>query len=74
MSPRLVRYQLVAFVLVTVLGIGYAMASYVGLGRVLGIGQYPVSVNLPSAGGLYASAVVTERGVTVGKVDGLHLT
>jgi phospholipid/cholesterol/gamma-HCH transport system substrate-binding protein len=74
MSQKLVRYQLIAFVLVTVLGIGYAMANYVGLGRVLGIGQYQVSVDLPSAGGLYASAVVTERGVTVGKVDGLHLT
>jgi phospholipid/cholesterol/gamma-HCH transport system substrate-binding protein len=74
MSQKLVRYQLIAFVLVTVLGIGYAMADYVGLGRVLGIGQYSVSVNLPSAGGLYANAVVTERGVTVGKVDGLRLT
>ncbi|HEX6521046.1 MAG TPA: MCE family protein [Streptosporangiaceae bacterium] len=74
MSQKLVRYQLIAFVLVTVLGIGYAMANYVGLGRVLGIGQYPVSVDLPSAGGLYANAVVTERGVTVGKVDGLRLT
>ena len=74
MSQKLVRYQLIAFVLVTVLGIGYAMANYVGLGRVLGIGQYPVAVNLPAAGGLYSGAVVTERGVDVGKVDGLHLT
>jgi phospholipid/cholesterol/gamma-HCH transport system substrate-binding protein len=74
MSTKLVRYQLIAFVVVTVLGIGYAMAQYVGLGRTLGVGQYNVSVNLPSAGGLYANAVVTERGVTVGKVDDLHLT
>ena len=71
---RLVRLQLVAFVVVTVLGMGFAMFQYVGLGRILGVGQYPVSVNMPAAAGLYANAVVTERGVTVGKVDDLHLT
>jgi phospholipid/cholesterol/gamma-HCH transport system substrate-binding protein len=71
---KLVRYQLIAFVIVTVLGLSYAMASYVGLGPIFGIGQYQVSVNLPTAGGLYANAIVTERGVAVGKVDDLHLT
>ena len=74
MNQKLVRYQLIAFVIVTVLGMGYAMASYVGLGPILGIGQYHVSVDMQAAGGLYANAVVTERGVTVGKVDGIHLT
>ena len=74
MNAKLVRYQLVAFIIVTVLGLGYAMASYVGLGPIFGIGQYNVSVNLPAAGGLYANAAVTERGVTVGKVDGIHLS
>ena len=74
MGHRLVRYQLIAFFVVTVLGISYAMASYVGLGRIFGVGQYHVTVNLPAAGGLYANAAVTERGVTVGKVNGLHLT
>jgi phospholipid/cholesterol/gamma-HCH transport system substrate-binding protein len=71
---RLVRLQLIAFVVVTVLGMGFAMFQYVGLGRILGVGQYPVSMSMPAAGGLYANAVVTERGVTVGKVDDLHLT
>ncbi|MBO0803621.1 MAG: MCE family protein [Nocardiopsaceae bacterium] len=74
MNQKLVRYQLIAFVLVTVLGIGYAMASYIGLGPILGIGQYHVSVDMPSAGGLYANASVTERGVTVGRVDDVHLS
>lgn len=74
MNQRLVRYQLIAFVIVTVLGIGYAMSSYVGLGPIFGFGQFPVSVNLPAAGGLYANAAVTENGVTVGKVTDLHLT
>jgi phospholipid/cholesterol/gamma-HCH transport system substrate-binding protein len=74
MGSKLVRYQIVAFVVVTVLGVTYAMFNYVGLGKTLGLGQYSVSVDLPSAGGLYANADVTERGVTVGKVKDLHLT
>jgi phospholipid/cholesterol/gamma-HCH transport system substrate-binding protein len=73
-GSKLVRYQLIAFVLVTVLGVTYAMVQYVGLGQILGIGQFPVSVRMPQAGGLYQGAVVTERGVTVGKVTGLHLS
>jgi len=73
-NQKLVRYQLIAFVIVTVLGIGYAMASYVHLGPILGFGQYRVSVDLPSAGGLYSNAAVTQNGVTIGKVDDIHLT
>lgn len=71
MTSRLVRYQVIAFVLVTVLGIGYAMVRYAGLGPVLGLGQYHLSVRLPDTGGLYAGADVTERGVTVGRVDAI---
>lgn len=71
MNSRLVRYQVIAFVLVTVLGVGYAMARYAGLGPILGFGQYHVSVRLPDTGGLYAGADVTERGVTVGRVDAI---
>jgi phospholipid/cholesterol/gamma-HCH transport system substrate-binding protein len=70
---KLVRYQIVAFVIVTVLGVTYAMFQYVGLSQTLGFGQYHVSVDMPAAGGLYANAIVTERGVTVGKVDGLRV-
>jgi phospholipid/cholesterol/gamma-HCH transport system substrate-binding protein len=73
-GSKLVRYQLIAFVLVTVLGVTYAMVQYVGLGRILGIGQFPVSVHMTQAGGLYQGAVVTERGVTVGKVNGIQLS
>ncbi len=73
MTSKLVRYQLIAFVVVTVLGVSYAMLQYVGLPRILGFGQYHVSVAMPAAGGLYANAVVTERGVPVGKVAGIHL-
>jgi phospholipid/cholesterol/gamma-HCH transport system substrate-binding protein len=74
MGSKMVRYQLIAFVLVTVLGVTYAMVRYVGLGQILGIGQFPVAVHMTQAGGLYQGAIVTERGVTVGKVTGIHLS
>ena len=73
MTSKLVRYQLIAFVLVTVLGVTYAMLQYVGLPRIMGFGQYRLSVAMPAAGGLYPNAVVTERGVPVGTVRGIRL-
>lgn len=73
MTSKLVRYQLIAFAVVTVLGVTYAMLAYVGLPRLLGFGQYRLSVAMPASGGLYANAIVTERGVPVGKVTGIRL-
>ena len=73
MTTKLVRYQLIAFVVVTVLGVTYAMLQYVGLPRILGFGQYRLSVAMPAAGGLYANAIVTERGVPVGTVRDVRL-
>lgn len=73
MGSKLVRYQLIAFVLVTVLGISYAMTQYFGLERILGFGQYRVSVAMPDTGGLYAGADVTEEGVTVGRVQSVDV-
>jgi phospholipid/cholesterol/gamma-HCH transport system substrate-binding protein len=70
---KLVRYQLIAFLLVTVLGITFAMTQYVGLPRLLGFGQFHVSVEMPDTGGLYQGAIVTERGITVGKVSSVGL-
>lgn len=73
MTSKLVRYQLIAFIVVTALGVTYAMLQYAGLPRILGFGQYRVSVAMPAAGGLYANAVVTERGVPVGRVTDIRL-
>jgi phospholipid/cholesterol/gamma-HCH transport system substrate-binding protein len=72
-TSKLVRYQLIAFVLVTVLGVTFAMLQYAGLPRLLGFGQYRVSLAMPATGGLYTGAVVTERGVPVGRVRGIHV-
>ncbi len=41
---------------------------------VFGVGRYTVQVELPESGNLYASANVTYRGTTVGKVKSVDLT
>lgn len=74
MLSRLVRGQLIAFVVVTVLGVSYAGVEYLQVPRLLGIGIYTVILDLPRAGGLYENALVTYRGIAVGKVDRLDLT
>jgi phospholipid/cholesterol/gamma-HCH transport system substrate-binding protein len=72
-TTRLTRHQLIAFVLVSVLGITYAAAEYVRLPELLGFGRYHVTVTLTEASGLYPKANVTYRGVEVGTVTGLRL-
>lgn len=74
MISRLIRIQLVAFVILTVIGVLYASISYVRLPQILGIGQYRTSIALPDSGQLYANAIVTLRGVQIGRVQDVHLT
>jgi phospholipid/cholesterol/gamma-HCH transport system substrate-binding protein len=72
MMTRGVKVRLVAFVVLSVLGIGYAAGTYLGLvDRVLGRG-YTVSAVLPATGGLYNGSLVTYRGVEIGKVAGME--
>jgi phospholipid/cholesterol/gamma-HCH transport system substrate-binding protein len=67
------KIQLIAFALITVLGISYVSARYVGLGdRLLGHG-YVVTADFDQAGGIFANAEVTYRGVAVGRVERLRL-
>jgi len=71
---RTAKLQVIAFVLVSVLGVGYVGIRYVGLGdRLLGTG-YVVHVDLTRAGGLFANAPVTYRGVPVGRVTAVDLS
>jgi phospholipid/cholesterol/gamma-HCH transport system substrate-binding protein len=69
-----VRLQLLAFVIVTVLGIGYVSVRYLGVGALFGAGPYPVTLQLTDSGGIFAGADVTYRGVSVGRVTALQLT
>lgn len=70
---RGVRLQLLAFAVVSALGVSYVGLRYVGLGdRLLG-GTYTVSADFPDSGGIFTNAEVTYRGVQVGRVGTLHL-
>ncbi|EOM76492.1 MCE family protein [Rhodococcus rhodnii] len=74
MRSRLVRIQLIAFVVVAVLGVVYVGAKYVRLDKLVGFGMYTVRVEMPDTGGVFTNAEVTYRGVSVGRVGALELT
>lgn len=67
MIRRSVKIQLVAFALISLLGIFYIGTNYVGI-HFLSDGPDRVTVVLAHTGGLFPNAEVTERGVPVGKV------
>ena len=47
---------------------------YLRLPTLVGIGQYELKAELPASGGLYGTANVTYRGVTIGKVTAVEPT
>ncbi|MBJ7350903.1 MAG: MCE family protein, partial [Rhodococcus sp.] len=74
MRSKLVRYQLVVFVVIALVGLIFVGGKYVRLDNMLGFGQYKVALNLADSGGIFTNAEVTYRGVPVGTVGGLQLT
>jgi phospholipid/cholesterol/gamma-HCH transport system substrate-binding protein len=71
---RKIRLQLLALVVVTLLGVGYVSFRYLDVGSLLGTGRYPVTLQLTHSGGIFSGADVTYRGVSVGRVGDLRLT
>ncbi|WP_422769073.1 MCE family protein [Plantactinospora sp. WMMC1484] len=73
MIGRTARLQVLAFLVVSVLGISYVAVRYVGLGdRLLGRG-YLVLADFAEAGGIFPNAPVSYRGVPVGQVESVDL-
>jgi phospholipid/cholesterol/gamma-HCH transport system substrate-binding protein len=68
MISRTVRLQVLAFLMVSLLGVGYVGLRYVGLGEQWFGGSYVVNVDLAQTGGIFTNAAVTYRGVPVGRV------
>nr|WP_240948394.1 MCE family protein [Planosporangium mesophilum] len=64
--------QIVAFILVSLLGVSFVAVRYVGLGDRF-IGSYLVHADFDEAGGIFTNAPVTYRGVSVGRVVGVNL-
>jgi phospholipid/cholesterol/gamma-HCH transport system substrate-binding protein len=74
MITRTVKLQLMAFGVVTAVGVSYVGAQYTGLAdRVLDRG-YTVRAEFADSGGIFTGAEVTYRGVPVGRVGDLGLT
>ncbi|SDI79557.1 phospholipid/cholesterol/gamma-HCH transport system substrate-binding protein [Actinokineospora alba] len=74
MLTRKVRVQVVAFVLIALVGVSYVGARYAGLGGMFGNSGYTVTVRLADSGGIFTHAEVTYRGVGIGRVGKLQLT
>lgn len=67
--------QLAVLSLVTVISCGAMAFNFMKLPQTLfGIGEYTVTVDLPSSGGLYTTSVVTYRGTDVGQVKSVDVT
>ena len=73
MITRTVRLQVLVFLVVSLLGVGYVSLRYVGLGDRLFGGGYTVRAQFATAGGIFPNAAVTYRGVPVGRVGGVRL-
>jgi phospholipid/cholesterol/gamma-HCH transport system substrate-binding protein len=65
------KVQLAIFALLTVLGIAYVGANYVGANPLHR--PFIVKLELPSSGGIFTNADVDVRGVVVGRVGTIHL-
>lgn len=66
---RGIKIRLIAFAVLSAVGIVYVTASYLGLvDKVLGRGL-TVHATLPESGGVYEGSEVTYRGVKVGRVE-----
>jgi phospholipid/cholesterol/gamma-HCH transport system substrate-binding protein len=72
MIRRSVKIQLVAFVLISLVGIIYVGFTYVGIHVTKG--PYTVRMRLADTGGIFTNAAVSERGVDVGRVGAMRLT
>jgi phospholipid/cholesterol/gamma-HCH transport system substrate-binding protein len=69
------KFKLITFTLLAVVVLAFTALRYANLGRLVGLsGYYTVKMYLPESGGLYNSANVTYRGVSVGRVGAMSLT
>ncbi|WP_283609566.1 MCE family protein [Mycolicibacterium poriferae] len=69
------KIQLAIFAVIALVAISLMSLHFMRLpAKLLGVGRYTVTIQLPEAAGLYASGNVTYRGVEVGRVESVNLT
>ena len=71
---RTVWTQLAVLGAVTIIAGGIMIFGFVKVPALLGIGRYTVFVDMPAAGGLYPTSVVTYRGTEIGRVRSVDVT
>lgn len=74
MITRRTKIQLLAFAIITLLGVSFVGARYAQLDRLIVDQSYTVVAHYPESGGIFAGGEVTYRGVRIGKVSELELT
>ncbi|WP_029114865.1 MCE family protein [Mycobacterium sp. URHB0044] len=72
---RRIWIQIAIFVVVSITAFTFMALDYMRLPSLLfGVGQYKVTLELPTAGGLYERSNVTFNGTEVGRVESVSLT
>ncbi|EUA22645.1 mce related family protein [Mycobacterium xenopi 3993] len=74
MLTRLIKIQLVLLTVVAVIAVVVLGWYYLRIPSLVGIGRYTLYADLPASGGLYRTANVTYRGITIGKVTAVEPT
>jgi phospholipid/cholesterol/gamma-HCH transport system substrate-binding protein len=74
MLTPFIKRQLIAFCILTVVSIFVLGVYYLQVPSLVGIGRYDLKADLPASGGLYPTANVTYRGITIGKVTEVEPT
>jgi phospholipid/cholesterol/gamma-HCH transport system substrate-binding protein len=74
MLTRRTRLQIIAFFVIAIVAVVYALFRFTDIGRVFGRDGYTVKLQLMDSGGIFTNAEVTYRGVQVGRVGEIHLT
>lgn len=73
MLRRSTKVQLILFIILTLVGVSYVSAEYVGLTKNLFNDNCTISADFADSGGIFTNAEVTYRGVAVGQVGAIHL-
>lgn len=74
MLTRFVKRQLILFGIMTAVALLVLGVYYLQIPSLMGIGRYTLQADLPASGGLYPTANVTYRGITIGKVTDVEPT
>jgi phospholipid/cholesterol/gamma-HCH transport system substrate-binding protein len=71
---RAIWTQLAILAAITLIACSIMAFGFVKVPALLGIGRYDVTLELPAAGGLYPTSVVTYRGSEIGRVSSVDVT